>query len=174
MQAEASTVWLTGLSGSGKTTLAHALKQRCQQVGRRLAVLDGDAVRTRLCADLGFSEADRSENIRRVAEVARLMNESGLDVVCALISPSCRDREMARQVIGAGRFHEVYVATPLRVCEQRDPKGLYRKARVGAIAQFTGVSAPYEAPETPDLLIDTSATELPIAVDQLTRLLGLE
>lgn len=155
------TIWLTGLSGAGKTTLAQALHQQLQASGRASVVLDGDALRVGLCKGLGFSEADRSENIRRAAEVARLMNSAGLVVICALISPMAADRAMARDIIGAQLFREVHVATSLAVCEQRDPKGLYRRARSGALPSFTGVSAPYEVPAAPALRIDT--LELPVA-----------
>ena len=121
-------LWLTGLSGAGKSTLAAALHRQLGEVGQRAAVLDGDAVRGGLCRGLGFSPEDRRENIRRVAEVAKLMREAGLVVICALISPLREDRAMARDIIGAAHFREVHVATPLAVCEERDPKGLYRNA----------------------------------------------
>jgi adenylyl-sulfate kinase len=135
-----------------------------------VALLDGDVLRTGLCRDLGFSEADRSENIRRVAEVARLMNEAGVDVLCALISPLAAQRAGARSIIGPERFVEVHVATPLEVCERRDPKGLYRKARAGQIPQFTGIDSAYEAPAQPDLRID-AGTEAPAA--SVARLVAL-
>ena len=166
-----STVWLTGLSGAGKTTLADGLHQRLSAQGRASFVLDGDVVRTGLCKDLGFSAADRQENIRRVAEVARLMNAAGLTVICALISPLRADRDMARAIVGAERFLEVHVATPLEICEQRDPKGLYRRARANAIAQFTGISSPYEMPATPALRLDTSELALALALDRLEGLI---
>ena len=164
-------LWLTGLSGAGKSTLASALHQQLQSQGQQVAVLDGDAVRSGLCRDLGFSPEDRRENIRRVAEVARLMREAGLVVICALISPLREDRAMARDIVGEAHFREVHVATPLAVCEQRDPKGLYRDARARALTQFTGVSAPYEEPLSPDLRIDTSQVGVADAVTALTALL---
>ncbi|MBT9500735.1 MAG: adenylyl-sulfate kinase [Burkholderiaceae bacterium] len=167
------TLWLTGLSGSGKTTLALALSQRLTQLGQFHFVLDGDIVRTGLCRDLGFSEADRHENIRRVAEVARLMNLAGLTTVCALISPRHADRELARGIIGADRFIEVHISTALEVCERRDPKGLYRRARAGELAGFTGISAPYDAPAHPALRLDTNLTTAADAVKALEQLLGL-
>lgn len=149
------TVWLTGLSGAGKSTLAISLERVLIQAGRAVYVLDGDNVRHGLNSDLGFSPEDRQENIRRVSEVARLMNDAGLIVITAFISPYRDDRRMARQIIGNERFLEVYLNTPLAVCEARDPKGLYRRARQGEVPQFTGVNAPYEVPEAPELLLNT-------------------
>ncbi|WGT61702.1 adenylyl-sulfate kinase [Variovorax paradoxus] len=179
MVAEASmrtdapcTLWLTGLSGAGKTTLAKALAQTLEDSGRRCVVLDGDALRLGLNRDLGFSPAERSENIRRTAEVARLMNDAGLLVVAALISPLRVDRAQARLIVGARRFFEIHVSTPLDVCEAADVKGLYRKARLGELAQFTGVSAPYEAPEGPSLAIDPMRIGLGLAVAKLLALCG--
>jgi adenylylsulfate kinase len=166
------TVWLTGLSAAGKTTLAFALERELFARGRACYVLDGDNVRHGLNRNLGFSPADRSENIRRIAEVARLMNDAGLIVVTALISPRRADRAAARQIIGEASFVEVHVSTPLAVCEARDPKGFYRQARRGELAEFSGVSAPYEAPEHADLSIDTAQLSLADAVAQLTRLLA--
>jgi adenylylsulfate kinase len=167
MSTPGFTYWLTGLSGAGKTTLARALEASLRARGGMVAVLDGDAVRTGLCRDLGFSAADRRENIRRVAEVAKLMNGAGLTVVCALVSPLRADRELARTVIGTDRFIEVHVATPLAVCEARDPKGLYKSARAGLLAQFTGVSAPYEEPAAPALVLDMGMLEIDEAVGRL-------
>jgi adenylylsulfate kinase len=161
------TIWLTGLSGSGKSTLAQGLAERFAREGVLHFILDGDAVRTGLCRDLGFSAADRKENIRRVAEVAALMNRAGLTVICALISPLLEDRRMAREIIGHGRFVEVHVATSLEVCEQRDPKGLYRRARAGAIPDFTGISAPYEVPVAAELVIDTALLGVDEAVGKV-------
>jgi adenylyl-sulfate kinase len=146
-----SCIWLTGLSGAGKTTLAHELARALQTHGVRCATLDGDVLRTGLNADLGFSESDRRENIRRVAEVARLMVDAGLVVIVSLISPFRRDRERARERLGNPRFLEVFVDTPLAVCEQRDVKGLYARARRGELPEFTGIASPYEAPEQPNL-----------------------
>lgn len=156
----AATVWLTGLSGAGKSTLACELERRLMQAGRSACVLDGDNLRHRLNSDLGFSAQDRQENIRRSAEVARLMNDAGLIVICAFISPLRADRDMARNIVGDGNFVEIHVSTPRAVCEERDPKGLYQKARAGLIPEFTGVSAPYEAPLLPALALDTAALSL--------------
>lgn len=151
-----ATFWLTGLSGAGKSTIAFEFEQRLRLERRPCVVLDGDALRCGLSRDLGFSERDRRENIRRTAEVARMMNDVGLVVVTSLVSPLCDDRAVARAIIGEERFVEVYVSTSLQVCESRDPKGLYRKARCGELPDFTGVSAPYEPPPAPALVLDTS------------------
>jgi len=145
-------VWLTGLSGSGKSTLANALETALHALGRHTYILDGDNVRHGLNRDLGFTEADRVENIRRTAEVARLMMDAGLIVITAFISPFRRERALARSLLGEGRFLEVYVDTPLEVCEARDPKGLYRKARVGSLPNMTGIGSPYEAPLSPEFV----------------------
>lgn len=150
------TVWLTGLSASGKSTLAFALERRLVDTGHACYVLDGDNIRHGLNKDLGFSHRDRTENIRRIAEVARLMNNAGLIVITAFISPYRDDRQLARKIVGAERFVEIYVNTPLGTCEARDPKGMYKRARAGLIVGFTGVNDPYESPETPDLTINTS------------------
>ncbi len=160
------TVWLTGLSGAGKSTLAISLERVLVQAGRAVYVLDGDNVRHGLNSDLGFSPEDRQENIRRVSEVARLMNDAGLIVITAFISPYRDDRRMARHIIGNERFLEVYLNTPLAVCEARDPKGLYRRARQGEVPQFTGVNAPYEVPEAPELLLNTDH----MSVDEAVRM----
>lgn len=151
-----ATIWLTGLSGAGKSTLAYELEHLLLERGHPNFVLDGDNVRHSLNRDLGFSDNDRRENIRRTAEVARLMNEAGLFVVTAFISPLREDRSAAREIIGADRFVEVHVSTCMTVCESRDPKRLYARARAGEIANFTGVSAPYEPPENPDIVLDTA------------------
>lgn len=161
------TLWLTGLSGAGKSTLAYALEKRLYETGQHCAVLDGDNLRHHLNHDLGFTEADRTENLRRAAEVARLMNDIGLIVITAFISPLRSDREMAREIIGDDRFVEVHVSTRLDVCEARDPKGLYARARGGLIPQFTGVSSPYEMPVAPSLQIDTGALPLAAATAAL-------
>ncbi len=147
-------LWLTGLSGSGKSTLAFEVEKRMFEEGYQIYVLDGDNIRHGLSSDLGFSPEDRVENIRRIGEIAALFANAGSVVVTAFISPYRRDRELARQV-ASYQFHEVYLSAGLDVCEGRDPKGLYRKARRGEIPEFTGVSAPYEAPEHPELTIDT-------------------
>jgi adenylyl-sulfate kinase len=160
-------VWLTGLSGAGKSTIAQALQQVLAREGRPCSVLDGDRLRLGLNKDLGFAPQDRRENIRRVAEVARLMNEAGLLVVGATISPYLDDREMARQIIGVHAFLEVHVSTPLAVCERRDPKGLYRRARAGQLPGLTGVSAPYEPPLQPALVLDTSRLALSHCVNAI-------
>ena len=154
------TFWLTGLSGAGKSTLAFALERKLFDLGKTVYVLDGDNIRHGLSRDLGFSAAERSENIRRIAEVARLMNDAGLIVISAMISPYEADREIARRIIGQAAFLEIYLSTPLAVCEQRDPKGLYKSARDGHVKQFTGVSAPYESPAAPALALDTSLADL--------------
>lgn len=161
------TVWLTGLSGAGKSTLAYELEQRLYDQGLSSFVLDGDNLRHKLNRDLGFAPAERTENIRRIAEVAALMNDAGLIVFAALISPLRADRAMARSIIGCTRFIEVHVSTTLKVCEDRDPKGLYDKARAGLIPQFTGISAPYEPPITPDIRIDTGHCCLSEAAEQM-------
>jgi len=152
------TIWLTGLSAAGKSTLAFALERVLIEAGHPCYVLDGDNVRHGLNSNLGFSHEDRSENIRRVAEVAKLMNDAGLIVITAFISPFQADRAKARAIIGEGIFQEVYINAGLNACEERDPKGLYKKARAGQVSEFTGISSPYEAPATPELVIDTSRT----------------
>lgn len=149
-------IWLTGLSGSGKSTIANALDATFNTNGIKSFLLDGDNVRHGLNKDLGMTEADRAENIRRVGEVAKLMVDAGLIVICAFISPYNRDRQMVRSIFDYNQFLEVYLETPLAVCEDRDPKGLYKKARAGVIKQFTGISAPYETPENPEVAINTA------------------
>ena len=148
-------LWLTGRPAAGKSTLAGLLQRRLEAMGRPSCVLDGDEVRRGLSRDLGFSEADRTENVRRIAEVARLMADAGLVVIVALISPCRADRRMARAIVPEGRFVEIFVDTPIEEAERRDPKGLYRKARRGELKNFTGVDAPYDAPENPELRIAT-------------------
>lgn len=155
VQQNPKTIWLTGFSGAGKSTLAAWVEQKLMEQNKLAFILDGDNVRHGLNNDLGFSPQDRHENIRRVAEVAKLFNQAGLIVLVSFISPYIRDRLLAKTIIGAEHFLEVHLSTDLRTCEQRDTKGLYKKARKGEIADFTGISAPYEAPETPDLRIDT-------------------
>jgi adenylylsulfate kinase len=163
-------VWFTGLSGSGKSTLAHALEERLTKTGRLVYVLDGDNVRHGLCADLGFTPADRTENIRRIGHVAALLADAGALVLTSFISPYRSDRAQARAIAGEP-FLEVFVDAPLDVCEARDPKGLYRKARKGEIAEFTGVSAPYEAPENPDLHVRSGAASITDSVELVHQLL---
>jgi adenylylsulfate kinase len=166
--------WLTGLSGAGKSTLAAAVDRTLVARGRHSAVLDGDNLRHGLNADLAFSPEDRSENVRRTAEVARLMAEAGTVVIVSLISPYRADRALARRIAGDIPFLEVFVDTPLGLCEARDPKGLYRLARAGRIPAFTGVSAPYEAPERPDLTIFTEGRSTQACARSLSaRLLRL-
>jgi bifunctional enzyme CysN/CysC len=150
-------VWLTGPSGAGKTTIARELQAALEQHGLMVGTLDGDDLRTGLCGDLGFSECDRSENVRRAAEAAHLMTRAGMIVIVSLISPFRAGRAEARALFTAGEFFEVYVDTPLEVAEQRDPKGLYRRARRGQITQFTGIDSPYESPESPEVRLDTVA-----------------
>ncbi len=163
-------IWFTGLSGSGKSTLAHALEEKLHQMGCRTYVLDGDNVRHGLCGDLGFTEADRKENIRRIGEVAKLLMEAGIIVLTAFISPYRADRQRVRGLMGHGEFLEVYCACPLAVCEQRDVKGLYKKARAGEVKNFTGINSPYETPEKPELTIDTTQ-DLIGCVGQVTEML---
>lgn len=148
-------VWLTGLSASGKSTLAIELERELFSRGMQTCMLDGDNVRHGLCSDLGFSPEARKENIRRIGEVAKLFAEAGLICITAFISPYRSDRALARSITSAGKFFEVFVNAPLAVCEQRDPKGLYAKARQGQLKEFTGVSAPYEAPDHPELELRT-------------------
>lgn len=166
---QAATVWLTGLSGAGKSTLAYALERRLCSGGRLAYVLDGDNLRHHLNSDLGFTSRDRRENIRRSAEVARLLNDAGLIVICAFISPLRSDRELARTIIGPDNFIETYVSTACNVCEERDPKGLYQKARAGLIPEFTGISAPYEVPLEPALALDTEQLTIEQACTQLLQ-----
>lgn len=164
-------LWFTGLSGSGKSTLAHAVEEELHLRGCRTFVLDGDNVRHGLCGDLAFSEADRSENIRRVGEAARLFVEAGVIVLTAFISPFRDDRESVRRLIGDADFIEIYCHCPLEVCEERDVKGLYRKARQGLIKDFTGISSPYEEPEQLAYSINTAETTVADSVGQVMDLL---
>jgi adenylylsulfate kinase len=160
-------VWITGLSGAGKTTLALAAERALFERGCQVFVLDGDKVRKGLCADLGFSLPERSENIRRIGETARLFYEAGQIVLVSAISPLQADRERARALIPSPYFLEVYCRCPLAVCEERDPKGLYRKARAGLLPEFTGISSPYEAPEAPDVLVDSAESSVEQEVARL-------
>ena len=144
-------LWLTGLSGSGKSTLANLLEKKLHEQGKHTYLLDGDNVRHGLCGDLGFSDKDRVENIRRISEVAKLFVDSGMVVLTAFISPFQADRDFCRNLLADGEFIEVFFDTPLEVCEQRDPKGLYKKARSGEIKHFTGIDSTYEAPQSPEV-----------------------
>ncbi len=164
---KAVTIWLTGLSGAGKSTIANELEKRFFAEGKHTMSLDGDNIRKGLCENLGFKEADRIENIRRVAEVCKLMNEAGLVVIASFVSPYERDRQRARDIVGEGRFIEVYVSTSLEECERRDVKGLYKKARSGEIPNFTGVTSEYQAPLNPEIKIDTTGRALGETVDEL-------
>jgi len=164
-------LWFTGLSGSGKSTLAHAVEDYLHKAGCTTFVLDGDNVRHGLCSDLGFSDNDRVENIRRIGELAKLMVEAGIITLTAFISPFRSDRNAARNLVPHGDFLEIYCQCPIETCEQRDVKGLYKKARAGNIPHFTGIGSPYEAPEHPELVIDTHAQTLAESVDRVINLL---
>ena len=160
-------VWFTGLSGSGKSTIANCVEQQLYRLGHHTYLLDGDNVRHGLNRDLGFTEADRVENIRRVGEVAKLMVDAGLIVLTAFISPFRTERQMARDLLTDGEFMEIFVEVPLEIAEQRDPKGLYKKARRGELKNFTGIDSPYEVPENPELIVDTSAMTAETAADRV-------
>jgi adenylylsulfate kinase len=164
-------LWFTGLSGSGKSTLANAVNAALFERGLGTYVLDGDNVRHGLCKDLGFSDADREENIRRIGEIAKLFLDAGVIVLTAFVSPFRADRDKARDLVEAGDFFEIFCAADLDVCESRDPKGLYAKARSGTIKEFTGISSPYEAPDTPELKIDTGAQDLAESVNVVIKAL---
>jgi len=166
--------WFTGLSGSGKSTLAHLVEERLFGMGWYTYVLDADSLRAGLNGDLGFSEAERRENVRRVGEVARLFTDAGIVVLAALISPFRDDRDRVRALFAPGEFIEIFVKCPLEVCEARDPKGLYRKARGGAIPHFTGIDSPYEEPRDPELVIDTSEMEVEDAVGRILKAITAE
>ncbi len=165
------TVWLTGLSGSGKSTVAIGVEKLLVESGHVAYVLDGDNIRHGLNKNLGFSPADRTENIRRVGEVAKLFTDAGLIVLTSFISPYRADRDAVRALLGAGDFIEVYLSASLETCESRDVKGLYQKARAGQIPEFTGISAPYEAPEQPELVLDTGRQTVEESVGELLRYL---
>ena len=164
-------LWFTGLSGSGKSTLANAVNAVLFERGLATYVLDGDNIRHGLCNDLGFSDADREENIRRIGEVAKLFVDAGVITLTAFVSPFRADRDKARDLVADGDFIEVYCAADLAVCEDRDPKGLYAKARAGVIKEFTGISSPYEAPEAPELQVDTGSQSLEESVASVLSLL---
>jgi adenylylsulfate kinase len=160
-------LWFTGLPSSGKSTLAHAVEERLHRRGCRSFVLDGDNVRHGLCGDLGFSVHDRQENIRRIGEMAKLFMEAGMIVLTAFISPYRADRRRVREMVEVGDFLEIYCNAQIEVCESRDVKGMYKKARAGQIAEFTGISSPYEVPEQPDLVVETGRLELDECVRQV-------
>ena len=165
-------IWFTGLSGSGKSTLAHMVEERLHSKGYHTYVFDGDNVRHGLCAGLGFSPQDRSENIRRIAEMVNLFLDAGVLALTAFISPLARDRRAVRDRIGARDFIEIHCRCPLEVCEQRDVKGMYRRARAGEIKEFTGISSPYEIPENPDLVLDTDKLSVEECVERVIQILS--
>jgi len=164
-------IWFTGLSGSGKSTLAHALEERLYNIGCRTFVLDGDNVRHGLCGDLGFSNSDRAENIRRVGEIAKLFLEAGSIVLTAFISPFESDRKRVKDLVSSSDLIEIYCHCSLQTCESRDVKGLYKRARLGEIAEFTGISSPYEVPESPSLVVDTESLTLDDSVEMILQFL---
>lgn len=164
-------LWFTGLSGSGKSTLAHAVEDRLHRLGCRTFVFDGDNVRHGLCADLGFSLADRKENIRRIGEMAKLFVEAGVIALTAFISPRQEDRRRVRGLLPHGDFLEVYCSASLETCERRDVKGMYKRARAGEIPEFTGISSPYDIPVNPELIVDTGNAELDDCVRQVLDML---
>ena len=164
-------LWFTGLSGAGKSTLAHAVEERLHQTGCRTFSFDGDNVRHGLCSDLGFSDQDRVENIRRVGEMGKLFLEAGIIALTAFISPFRSDREKVRSLMPHGEFFEIYCHCPLEVCEERYVKGLYKRARAGEIKNFTGISSPYEEPENPELVVDTGRLSLQESVAQVVAML---
>lgn len=169
LKQKATTIWLTGLSGSGKSTIARGLEQTLHNQGYAVMLLDGDNVRDGLNKNLGFSAEGRSENIRRIAEVNKLFNSCGVITINAFVSPSCEVRSMARDIISSACFNEVYVNTPLSVCESRDTKGLYKRARAGEIKDFTGISAPFEVPKDPDFTIFTETESIEQSVNRLVQ-----
>ena len=165
LKQKGKTIWLTGLSGSGKSTIANELACKLHNLGKLVYVLDGDNIRMGLNKDLGFSDNDRKENIRRIAEVANLMTDLGVIVITAFISPFENERQIAKDIIGKDNFTEVYIKAPLDVCEERDPKGLYKKARTGEIPMFTGIDSPYEEPMNPDMFIKTDKMSVEDSVE---------
>ena len=164
-------LWFTGLSGAGKSTVAHALEERLYELGCRTYVLDGDNVRHGLCKDLGFSSEDRHENIRRIGEMAKLFIEAGVITLTAFISPFREDRNQVRRLVEGDDFFEIYCRCPLEICEERDPKGLYKRARAGEVKEFTGISSPYEEPEDPELVLDTGKYSVEECVNQVVAVL---
>lgn len=171
LNQKATTIWLTGLSGSGKSYIAKYLEKALHEEGRSVYRLDGDNIRLGLNKDLGFTHEDRSENIRRIAEMAKLFNDAGIIVISAFISPYREDRAIARNIIGERFFTEVFVDTPLDICEKRDPKGLYKKARRGEIAEFTGISSPYQKPQKAEVRIHGGKDDIGESVDQVMRVI---
>ena len=157
---KSAVLWFTGLSGSGKSTLAHCVEEELYQLGCRTIVLDGDNVRHGLCGDLGFSDVDRKENLRRIGEMSKLFVEAGVITLTAFISPFSDDRDRVKSLMNQSEFIEIFVDCSIDVCEKRDTKGLYKKARKGEVANFTGISSPYEPPENPDLVVDTGSQTL--------------
>lgn len=168
---KSAVIWFTGLSSAGKSTLAHAVEEELHKLGCRTFVLDGDNIRHGLSSNLGFSDEDRRENIRRIAEAAKLMMEAGIITMAAFISPFRDDRESARKLMPHGDFIEIYCRASLEVCEKRDVKGLYKRARAGEIKNYTAIDSPYEIPENPELIVDTGEVSLQQAVDQVMQLL---
>jgi len=166
-------LWFTGLSGAGKSTLAHAVEKALFDKGCRTFVIDGDNVRHGLCADLGFSADDRQENIRRIGEMSKLFLQAGVITLTAFISPFRADRNRVRSLVGENEFIEIYCKADLNICEQRDVKGLYAKARRGEIADFTGISSPYEAPENPELVLDTGSATIECCADEVLTYLEM-
>ncbi|HMS67109.1 MAG TPA: adenylyl-sulfate kinase [Saprospiraceae bacterium] len=164
-------LWFTGLSGSGKSTLAVALENKLYQEGKSTMLLDGDNVRTGICNNLGFSIEDRTENIRRIAEVAKLFKENGQIVLCSFVSPTNDIRKMAKNIVGADDFIEIFVSTDITECEKRDVKGLYQKARAGLIKDFSGIDSPFEPPINPDIIIDTTNISVDEGVETLISFL---
>ena len=164
-------LWFTGLSGAGKSTLARSVEEKLHQLGASTYVLDGDNVRHGLCGDLSFSAADRKENVRRIGQVAKLFIESGVIILTAFISPFKSDRQMVRNMVQHGDFIEIYCDSPIEVCEQRDIKGLYQKARNGEVKEFTGISSPYEAPPNPELVVQTGSDSLEKCTSDILKLL---
>ena len=160
-------LWFTGLSGSGKSTLSHKVEEKLYEMGIHTYVLDGDNIRMGLNKDLGFSEEDRKENIRRIGEVAKLFVDAGIVVLTAFISPYRRDRDFVRSIVKEGDFIEVFVKCPVEICEQRDPKGLYKKARAGIIKGFTGIDDPYEEPLNPEIIVETDKMTVEECVDKI-------
>jgi adenylylsulfate kinase len=169
LKQRAKVIWFTGLSGSGKTTLASLLEKRLFELNYFCQILDGDNVRSGINKNLKFTEEDRIENIRRIAEVSKLFMNCGIILICAFISPTNEMRQMAKEIIGEDDFLEIFVNTPIEICEQRDPKGLYKKARTGEIKNFTGISAPFEAPENPFLEVDNSNPDINETVKEMLR-----